>query len=604
MEFIASGDANICAALQHFYPGDLVKVFGTPSAGADFSDNQHYYHVLRKEGSYVYLEPSDLYGEAATGYLPNVDVEIVRSGRKNMLNAELGGLSFYDTHLKTSGIVAGTGPLFDLITDLNTQAHALTSGTSATINLHGRTYSATLEFEEEGCNPIAAVPELTNFTIELFSDGTGKIYYGHGNQTPPTREIDISYGDPLTFGKPGSFVVDEVTGFLVWRPSNGPCAEVQIFAPCDAAASQLKAENVLSATAMTRSDALDFLEMPLDDDGTRDNPYENGRRGRWFGTGNFTFSEDASRLADVEHSTQAGILEDFTCFSFGPQASSSEQWINSGEVTLFHAQGHPLETRDPLGIYSASAFSYGDRLPIFAATNARYNACLFESMENARDIDGDGSADFLEDSRTALAGLPGTLDDAVAHSGFQSLKLDNSGPDDLVLRPIEVDEAILQSGLRLRFWVRQQGPLTQYYNDYDDIFYLRIESGGTVLGTPVECAEIAQTGEWSLMEAIWAVSGISLGQALQPVVNYDKSSPAYRPANQLWIDDLKLQPRMSSMTCLVYDPADFKVLCQFNENHFGTFMQYNHRNEFVRKVVETQEGKKTLSEQHSHLLSN
>ena len=58
------------------------------------------------------------------------------------------------------------------------------------------------------------------------------------------------------------------------------------------------------------------------------------------------------------------------------------------------------------------------------------------------------------------------------------------------------------------------------------------------------------------------------------------------------------------MTCSVFDPQDFRLLTNFDGNHFGTYLQYNHKGELIRTQVETEAGMKTVSETQEHILEN
>ena len=54
------------------------------------------------------------------------------------------------------------------------------------------------------------------------------------------------------------------------------------------------------------------------------------------------------------------------------------------------------------------------------------------------------------------------------------------------------------------------------------------------------------------------------------------------------------------MTCRVHDGRDFKLLAEFNNNHFATKYQYNRMDELIRVQVETASGWKTVSEEIPH----
>lgn len=58
----------------------------------------------------------------------------------------------------------------------------------------------------------------------------------------------------------------------------------------------------------------------------------------------------------------------------------------------------------------------------------------------------------------------------------------------------------------------------------------------------------------------------------------------------------KATPLSSTMTTYVYDPANSRLLAIFDDQHFGTYYQYNAENQLVRTYMETEKGKKIVSE--------
>ena len=68
----------------------------------------------------------------------------------------------------------------------------------------------------------------------------------------------------------------------------------------------------------------------------------------------------------------------------------------------------------------------------------------------------------------------------------------------------------------------------------------------------------------------------------------------------VYIDDVRVKPFNTMMKCNVHDGADFKLLAELDDNHFGTKYQYNRMDELVRIQVETAAGWKTVSEEFQH----
>lgn len=603
LEVNATNGASACNVLNRIFPGDLLKVLNIPATGYDHSVNNDFYHVLRVSGTRIYLAESDLLEAPNASNFSAVDVEIIRSGRKNLLDTDAGAISFYAEEM-----VADTNPA------MNAQLPALVAYLNGFIpapsyknifSLRGQPFSALLMFAEEGCQPIAMVPEFDIFVIEFFGDGTGKIYYGGSDESVARRVIDISYGDPAYYdGKAGWFAIDPETGNLVWIASNAPCSPVHIFDPCDGSGQEIALEGVIGATATHLVDSVNYDRLPFAADPARDNPYENGERGRYHDGPAYVYSADAARIDTAGHSTLAGILTEFKAFRFGSGAENPAAWIREGEPRTFNADGKVMETLNAEGISTATRFSYEAQLPIFSTHNAQTAACLFESMETAAFTDATPGPDELQDSRTALAGMPADLDSSIAHSGLVSLKMNIASLTELDFHPLTADATTVNSGLRARFWVRQHSPAGEYFDTIEDRFQIRLEDAGGAAIVTANAQKVGQTGEWCLLEALFPSGFCAVDDPLHPVVVCNRFGSDFKPSITLWLDDIKLQPVQSTMTCNVYDPLDGKVLTTFGDNHFGAYFQYNFKNELTRKQMETTEGMKTISEQHSHLKTN
>jgi hypothetical protein len=64
------------------------------------------------------------------------------------------------------------------------------------------------------------------------------------------------------------------------------------------------------------------------------------------------------------------------------------------------------------------------------------------------------------------------------------------------------------------------------------------------------------------------------------------------------LDDVKIMPFMSQGKAYVYDKKNFRLLAEFDMQHFAMIYQYNPKGELVRKMLETTRGIKTIEEQH------
>jgi hypothetical protein len=171
---------------------------------------------------------------------------------------------------------------------------------------------------------------------------------------------------------------------------------------------------------------------------------------------------------------------------------------------------------------------------------------------------------------------------------------------------------ILNSGLVVKAWVRYTGSATLTMSLEDLVLCIDMGGDGVIceedpLFDNVEFESIARSGEWQLFQAeinpedwdlttgdyslrvgfsVSSSSTVSLGGSTSP---------------SLYIDDVRVQPLNSKMVAYVYDPASYRMITEFDDQHFGMYYQYNDEGKLIRKVKETIRGLKTLSETEYHM---
>lgn len=438
-------------------------------------------------------------------------------------------------------------------------------------------------------------------------------------------EIPIHYA-PTSEGGPGEFQFDEELGAIVWVSPDAPCSPTVIFTPCEDFSQDVEIANVLAASATSYSDQIDkpLAISPVYPSYAPDpEAFEYGARGRWSPEQQFTFSSTASSFLDDDgattHSTQVGFLEDFTMLSPYHADYANDHWINSSTTEAMDKAGRVIESSDAYGYTTAMRFNHIENTPIWSAAGGSVRNCLFESFEN---IEPTGSTYTLTDSDTPRLNIRGVrVDDLdLAHSGRHSWRFGVGSANQCVrmnLPEITLDDKAHEQGIRVRFWAHEPVNADGKKYSMDDIFLVGLHTSSvssnvctspSTLDLEVEADSIAQTGKWVLIDAVFTQedfdgAGIPVGSAVYPVIQCDRSG-AGSVNKKVYIDDVRIQPTQAAMSCSVFDPVDFRLLTEFDGNHFGTFHQYNHKGQLIRQQVETEAGLKTVSETQSHTPQN
>lgn len=404
--------------------------------------------------------------------------------------------------------------------------------------------------------------------------------------------VPAEYCD-MRLPRDGVFCMDDMSGQLKFNPGTtdcpcDPCTPIDITCLefCETISGYLTMTGVIGASATVLSDSWPYDHVVYGSGPSGSNRYETGEDGQWRSQRGFVYK---SRIRSANQNTStpwhernyadAGVFvnqndsltDAFRLFNWRDLLDNpSASWIRIDSVTAFSPFGEPIEQRDIIGVYSSAGFAHRNTVPNLVAKNARVASVAFESFE-----DGNG-----------------TVTDA-AHTGEWSFRLADDGSWSDRIARITVDQQLLDEGLLIKVWVKQT------YLDYTTT---EIPIRTNI--APVSLfSRVAQTGEWTLYELqipnIGSLPGSpSLDDVLE--VKFANDLDQVNADDHVWIDDIRLQPLFSEMTCFVYDPATLRLTAQFDDQHFARIFQYNGEGKLVRKLVETERGLKTVTESQYH----
>lgn len=271
-----------------------------------------------------------------------------------------------------------------------------------------------------------------------------------------------------------------------------------------------------------------------------------------------------------------------------PSTSTYANWVKSNSVKLHDVNGLALMDVNPLNIYSSARYAYDYKLPVAIAKNAQYSNILFYNFEDGNDYISSWSSNLSavnpHSGNKALSFNP-----VASTSGSSSyINLDGSSSTPNKSSSLIVTQHVKDKGIQVKYWLKT--------NKFSIAGAPRIKfsTSSSPTSSPFTCNKVAQTGEWSLYEAqlpAGVFSSTSVGNDLNLFLFYDLSS-----GENLYVDDIRVQPLDAVMTCYVYDKPSKRLLAQFDDQHFGLYYQYNNEGQLVRKLAETEKGLVTLAE--------
>ncbi len=185
------------------------------------------------------------------------------------------------------------------------------------------------------------------------------------------------------------------------------------------------------------------------------NPYRKGLLGTYRGHRSMVFYGERVQGQDSifrpTNIANNGALKSFvpywtfntTTNNLRPSASSL--WVWNSEVTRVNARGMELETKDALGIYTAAQYGYAKNLPIAIANNSRNNEMAYAGFE---DIDYKEAINKLNQQECATnqhINFDKTLKVSARAAGFNA----HTGDGVLKLNPSTSSSSTFDVGLNL-----------------------------------------------------------------------------------------------------------------------------------------------------------
>ncbi len=255
---------------------------------------------------------------------------------------------------------------------------------------------------------------------------------------------------------------------------------------------------------------------------------------------------------------KGGFFKNFSMFNWASGNQADPNWLKLNEVTKYSPHGNALEEKNILGIYSAAKYDYSfgnsnNLLPVMITSNGAYTSIAFDSYETS------GNAQ-------------------VAHSGSKSKQY--AGTSLALLSGLSVTDQLNTKGGILKLWLK---------SDYGTEPQ---QPEAIVNGIRVKMERVAKTGAWTLYSVNVNKSVFSTkGAAFSVSVSYP-----LRSGENVYIDDARFQPIDAQSKCYVYEVSTFRLLTQFDDQHFGLYYQYNSEGKLIRKQIETEKGLKTIQE--------
>jgi len=312
-------------------------------------------------------------------------------------------------------------------------------------------------------------------------------------------------------------------------------------------------------------------------------------------------------------------------------------WKKMSSVTKYDVYGNAIEEIDPTGKYISAQYGYNKSLPVAVTTNVRQSSSSYEGFEDFsmlvpewqydlykgtyyfhspfaqhyQDIEGANHINngygqsYYKGMKKVFNG--DTITNVTSHTGKYSLRLASSRTF-LIQTRDPIQEATGQGGLNnnaKNFRIDSTG-------QYIVSVWVKPVSGsvtnvlsGMNVSIDIQCSTSPQS---SNPDSFYLQSGNVDGWYLAiSKVDFRNNDPCNveltLPANAYY-DDIRFVPIGAHMRSFVYNPLNFKLTAQLDENNFATFYEYDQEGLLIRVKKETDKGIMTVSENRRSNVKN
>jgi hypothetical protein len=284
-------------------------------------------------------------------------------------------------------------------------------------------------------------------------------------------------------------------------------------------------------------------------------------------------------------------------------------------MTKYNSKGADIENRDAAGIYSAALYGYLETQAVAVAKNARYCQIArddFEDYMYTTDCSSPCRIDHFNFREVLMNGCLshcGDLDSTMAHSGNYSLKVLSTGSGQVAATRV-LKEDIDASGILLNadsngYFLKPEGCLPKFSPDTGRYYisaWVREAEMCTTLNYNNAVLRVSFTGDASVVDFVPKGNIIEGWQRIEGTFTVPSAATAITVAcvalnsSNVNFDDIRIQPFNSSMKTYVYDWRSLRLMCQLDENNYGTFYEYGDDGTLVRVKKETERGIMTVQE--------
>lgn len=306
----------------------------------------------------------------------------------------------------------------------------------------------------------------------------------------------------------------------------------------------------------------------------------------WHPLSTYKFVDDRTQTNPNPNIRKDGFVTNFMPFwnTNSWTRSSSSNWQSIEKVSFVDSKLNPIESVNPLNIYSSVQPSNFSGLVNATTTNSEYQENFYDSFEDAVHECNTNhySINFNNSGNNAV------IDNTTAHTGNFSMKTGKDiyaqlYPGDYGRDVLCKSKLTLKTGKKyiISAWVKEtvaENTVLDYNNAQIMVAFSAAPNNGII------CKPAGQIIDgWQRIEQEFTV----------PISNTNFTLKFSAKTN---FDDIRIFPVDANMKSYVYNYKDYSLMAILDENNFATFYEYDNEKQLKRVKKETEKGVVTIQE--------
>jgi hypothetical protein len=311
------------------------------------------------------------------------------------------------------------------------------------------------------------------------------------------------------------------------------------------------------------------------------NPYRYGTRGIYRAEKSSLYriirEQETGSAGNLNHTDirEDGVYDVFNFYS-PVKSAVNTNWYEKATAVRYSPYSGEVESKNPLGIYSAAIFGYRNQLPITIGQNTKYFELAYTGLEEESTGAISNSTVFKGHIGNVVGGSGASIVNTQAHTGSKSIQLTtgnflsiefSNGMKDLDA----TKEYIIELWVKKGDGANNATPTISVPNSSVSVFYDNNK-------TNIE--------GWQL-----------ISMKFTPILLSDYVKILNPSSANIYIDDIRISPANSAVKSYVYDRSFYRVIAELDSRHYATFYDYDEAGNLVQIKKETERGIMTVQTQ-------